>query len=178
MPRGEEPRAPGPTGPCPPAAGSPAWGMKDGASLPYRARCCRASRSRRPSSLIVLGLIDRSDLLEDISARRPTGVTMRTRSSRTVAYFDCIAAPGGSCVALVHVPEPFSSLQRRRDRHQNGDRGDLGGPGGPDSAGSHRSSVGWQLEQSEKGRSRSLNGENHADDVLDYNRDMDGPGSS
>lgn len=38
---------------------------------PYRARCWRAIRSRRPSSLKVLGLMERSDLLEAISARRP-----------------------------------------------------------------------------------------------------------
>lgn len=46
-------------------------GKKAGLSLPYNARCCRASNSRRPSSLIAAGLSDRSDLLPDISARRP-----------------------------------------------------------------------------------------------------------
>lgn len=48
-------------------------GKKAGLSLPYRARCWRARRSRRLSSLRAAGLLDRSDLLADISARRPMG---------------------------------------------------------------------------------------------------------
>jgi len=73
--RGEEPRTP--------EVGVPAWlsgrelssrgpgGKKAGLSLPYRARCWRARRSRRLSSLTAAGLVERSDLEADISARRP-----------------------------------------------------------------------------------------------------------
>lgn len=46
-------------------------GKKAGLSLPYKARCWRARRSRRLSSLTATGLVERSDLEADISARRP-----------------------------------------------------------------------------------------------------------
>ena len=76
-PRGEDPRTPDDGVP-------PAWlsgrelssekapgGKKAGLSLPYRARCWRARSSRRLSSLTAAGLVERSDLDADISARRP-----------------------------------------------------------------------------------------------------------
>lgn len=78
MPRGEDPRTPDDGVP------PPAWlsgrglssekapgGKKAGLSLPYRARCWRARSSRRLSSLTAAGLVERSDLDADISARRP-----------------------------------------------------------------------------------------------------------
>lgn len=77
-PRGDEPRTPE-DGVAPPAwlsgrelsSEKAPGGKKAGLSLPYRARCWRARSSRRLSSLTAAGLVERSDLLADISARRP-----------------------------------------------------------------------------------------------------------
>jgi hypothetical protein len=76
--RGEAPRTPAEDGVAPPwlsarelSSERVPGGKKAGLSLPYRARCWRASRSRRLSSLTAAGLTERSDLAADMSARRP-----------------------------------------------------------------------------------------------------------
>ena len=82
MPKGSTPLGEFPWGPLAaevgmlaegllPSSLKPPWGRKPGASFPYRAWRWRAISSRRPSSLRVLGLIERSDLLDDISAKTP-----------------------------------------------------------------------------------------------------------
>ena len=88
-PRGEAPRTPDEGVPAAWLSGREASsdrgprGKKAGLSLPYRARCWRARRSRRLSSLTAAGLLDRSDLFADISARRPLG---RRKRIKTTAF--------------------------------------------------------------------------------------------
>ena len=80
-PRGDGPRTPVAEDgvPAPPwlsgregSSVRPGAGKKAGLSLPYRARCWRARRSRRLSSLTAAGLRERSGLLlPDISESKP-----------------------------------------------------------------------------------------------------------
>ena len=62
-------------------------GKKAGLSLPYKARCWRARRSRRLSSLMAAGLLERSDLFADISARRPMEKEKKERIKKRVTQF-------------------------------------------------------------------------------------------
>lgn len=77
-PRGEAPRPPlgrpvvGVPAACEwESSPGPALGVWRAESLPYRARCWRAIKSRRLSSVMAAGLMDRSDLSPEMSARRP-----------------------------------------------------------------------------------------------------------
>lgn len=90
-----------------PSSPKPPCGRKLLASLPYRARCCRANNSRRPSSLMVLGLIERSDLLDDISASTPaTNQRQEATTISILTHSDCIAVPDDSFAARVHAAPP------------------------------------------------------------------------
>ena len=82
-------------------------------SLPYRARCCRAIKSRRSSSGIAVGLTERSGFApgmsktaKNLSEFKNLNKLQRYQST----YFCCIAALGGSSEAHVLVEQPFYAL--------------------------------------------------------------------
>ena len=101
--------------------------------------------------------MERSDLLEAISARTPADITMLFQQHHGWAYFDCIAALDDNFADLVRVAGPFFSWPATF------------GPGrwvGLDSVEMHRNSEGWQMNKSVRNRHRSLSDENHASEAL------------
>ena len=115
----------------------------------------------------MLGLFDRSDLVEDMSARTPIAVITLSLWKARAPHFGCIAALDDNSASLAHVLEPFSSSLGRQGRRLIGD---WEGLDGPDTVGMRRSSVDWHVGTELEGWNGSLNDEVHAFGALSYIR--------
>ena len=95
--------------------------------------------------------MDRSDLLDAISAKTPTEIIMLFLTEALWAHFGCTVAPDDSCAAPSHAVVPISSSLGRCSQILVG----------VDIVVGRRSSEGWQLDMKAKGGIRSLNAEDH-----------------
>ena len=103
--------------------------------------------------------MDRSDLLDAISAKTPTEIIMLFLTEALWAHFGCTVVPDDNCAIPSHAAVPASSWLEKCSRSLVG--GDI--------VVGRRSSEGWYLDMKAKGESRSLNdeGRDHACEGLE-----------